>query len=167
LKYDVAVIGAGAAGLACSRELSGSGKRICLLEARDRAGGRIDTRRLSGIALPIELGAEFIHGESESTFAAVDAASLLAYQLPDNHWWSANGKWSIVDDFWAEIERVRRRIPDRKRDLSFAQFLRTHREIPPRLRELACTFVEGYHAAHADRISALALRTSDEEQEQN
>lgn len=166
MKYDAAVIGAGAAGLASARELSGAGKRVCILEARERIGGRIDTRRISGLALPIELGAEFIHGEAQSTFGAVDAAALIAYQLPDNHWWSDDGKWSLVDDFWEQIDRVRRRITDRKRDLSFAQFLRTHRDIPPRLRELACTFVEGYHAAHADRISALALRTADEEQEQ-
>jgi len=38
--FDVAIIGAGAAGLAAARELSAK-KRVCVLEARDRLGGRI------------------------------------------------------------------------------------------------------------------------------
>jgi monoamine oxidase len=38
---DVAVIGAGAAGLVAAGELSRSGLKVELLEARDRIGGRI------------------------------------------------------------------------------------------------------------------------------
>ncbi|HEY2090968.1 MAG TPA: NAD(P)/FAD-dependent oxidoreductase [Thermoanaerobaculia bacterium] len=165
MKFDVVVIGAGAAGLAAARDLSGAGKRVCILEARDRIGGRIDTRRLDGVALPIELGAEFIHGEAEVTFAAVNAVPLIALQLPDSHFWARDGKWSKLDDFWTRISRVRAKIPKRKRDISFEEFLRSHREIDPHLRELASNFVEGYHAAHADRMSTAALRSSDEETE--
>jgi monoamine oxidase len=165
VKFDVVVIGAGAAGLAAARDLSGTGKRVCIVEARERIGGRIDTRRVDGVALPIELGAEFVHGEAEATFAAVNAAPLIALQLPDTHFWSRNGKWSKTEEFWTRIARVRAKIPNFKRDISFAQFLRSHREIDPHLRELASNFVEGYHAAHADRISAVALRASDEETE--
>ena len=62
---DVAVIGAGAAGLAAARELSGAGRRVVVLEARERIGGRIFTLHPPDFALPIELGAEFIHGEAE------------------------------------------------------------------------------------------------------
>ena len=36
MKYDVVIIGAGAAGLAAARDLSAAGRRICLVEARDR-----------------------------------------------------------------------------------------------------------------------------------
>ncbi|HEX3111188.1 MAG TPA: NAD(P)/FAD-dependent oxidoreductase [Thermoanaerobaculia bacterium] len=165
MKFDVVIIGAGAAGLAAARDLSGAGKRVCIVEARERIGGRINTRRVDGVAMPIELGAEFIHGEAEATFAAVNAAPLIALQLPDTHSWSRHGKWSKRDDFWTRIARVRAKIPDRKRDVSFDEFLRSRRDVDPRLRELAYNFVEGYHAAHADRISAAALRASDEETE--
>jgi 2-polyprenyl-6-methoxyphenol hydroxylase-like FAD-dependent oxidoreductase len=34
-KFDAIVIGAGAAGLACACDLTGAGKRVCILEARD------------------------------------------------------------------------------------------------------------------------------------
>jgi len=160
--FDVIIIGAGAAGLACARDLSGRGKRVCVLEARDRAGGRIDTRRIDGLPLPIELGAEFIHGENETTFAIVDAAALAAYQLPDTHCWSRNGKWSPIGNFWATMAKVRRPIARLRRDVSFDEYLRS-RKLTPRIREMAWNFVEGYHAAHADRISARVLAASDDE----
>ena len=44
------------------------------------------------------------------------------------------------------------------RDRSFADFLRAQRALSPRTREMALQFVEGFNAAHADRISALAMR---------
>ncbi|HET7622647.1 MAG TPA: FAD-dependent oxidoreductase, partial [Gemmatimonadaceae bacterium] len=55
---DVAVIGAGAAGLAAARSVADAGRSVLLLEARDRVGGRIWT-----VDHGIELGAEFVHGE--------------------------------------------------------------------------------------------------------
>jgi monoamine oxidase len=159
--FDVIIIGAGAAGLAAARDLAG--KRIAILEARDRVGGRIHTLHPNDLALPIELGAEFIHGEAEATFAVVDSAALLAYRLPDDHWWSRDGTFEQVD-FWEEVEQLMAKIPKGKRDQSFDDFLRSQR-VDGRLRELACGFVEGYHAAHAERISAQSLRTSDSETE--
>ncbi|MFL6246914.1 MAG: flavin monoamine oxidase family protein [Thermoanaerobaculia bacterium] len=166
-RFDVVIIGAGAAGLAAGRALSGAGKRVCILEARDRIGGRVSTLHLPDLPLPIELGAEFIHGESETTFSIVDAAALTAMQLPDDHWWSREGEFECIDDFWGLIDSVRAKIGARKHDLSFADFLRSRRGLSPRTRELARMFVEGYHAAHADRMSALALRTADQEQEED
>src|SRR6202035_839754 len=86
-RFDTIVIGAGAAGLSAARELSGAGHRLCLLAARQRLGRRIFTLHTPDLPLPIELGAEFIHGEEPTTFAIVEAAALLAYELPDTHWW--------------------------------------------------------------------------------
>ena len=166
MKFDVAIIGAGAAGLAAARDLSGAGKRLCILEARQRIGGRIYTLHNSDLPLPIEFGAEFIHGEAHATFAIVEAAALKACELPDNHWWSTDGRWRRIPDFWGEIDRVRAQINSLRRDVSFADFLRSRRRLPPRLRRLAWSFVEGYHASHADRISAMALASSDQEQEE-
>ena len=60
-RADVLVIGAGAAGVFAMRELAAAGLTAICLEARNRIGGRIFTRRTLA-RHPIELGAEFVHG---------------------------------------------------------------------------------------------------------
>jgi monoamine oxidase len=60
-RVDVIVIGAGAAGVFAMRELVQSARTAVCLEARNRIGGRVFTRR-SLARHPIELGAEFVHG---------------------------------------------------------------------------------------------------------
>jgi monoamine oxidase len=162
--YDTVIIGAGAAGLSAARVLSGAGKRIAILEARSRLGGRIASLLVPTLPVPIELGAEFIHGEFASTFSITDAAPLIVGELPDDHWWVVNGKKQKID-FWSQINKVRSRIRHLRTDISFDEFLRRQKGLSPRLREMACRFVEGYHAAHAERMSTKVLEMSDEEQE--
>src|SRR5436190_6347077 len=72
---DVLVIGAGASGLAAARGLADAGRRVIVLEARDRIGGRVWTDR-SFADIPVERGAEFIHGEQADTWALVRRAGL-------------------------------------------------------------------------------------------
>ncbi|MCA9837065.1 MAG: FAD-dependent oxidoreductase [Trueperaceae bacterium] len=72
---DCVIVGAGAAGLAAARQLTKHGKRCLVLEARDRIGGRIHSD-YSLADFPIELGAEFIHGEGASTHALLAEAGL-------------------------------------------------------------------------------------------
>ena len=164
MTFDVIVIGAGVAGLAAARDLSGARKRVLLIEARDRIGGRIFTRHLADVAVPIELGAEFIHGEAHHTFGIVRAAALAACELPDNHWWSRDGRWELVD-FWSRIARLQKQAASVRRDIPFADFLRARRSLSSLDRQLANGFVEGYHAAHADRISTKVLASADSEQD--
>src|SRR5262245_9946960 len=72
---DVLVIGAGAAGLAAASTLAGAGRCVVVLEARDRIGGRVWTDRAFG-PIPVERGAEFIHGERADTWALVRQGGL-------------------------------------------------------------------------------------------
>jgi monoamine oxidase len=75
MHHDVIVIGAGAAGLAATRTLQRAGCNVLTLEARDRVGGRILTDRTFA-SYPVELGAEFIHGENVHTWELVRSAGL-------------------------------------------------------------------------------------------
>ena len=50
----VAVVGAGLAGLSCARSLTQLGHRVVVLEARDRAGGRVWTKKLRGAVEGVE-----------------------------------------------------------------------------------------------------------------
>src|ERR1700730_3833707 len=59
-EVDVAVIGAGAAGIGAARRLLDSGSvSVLVLEARDRVGGRVHTIEPAGF--PLDRGAEWLH----------------------------------------------------------------------------------------------------------
>lgn len=66
-EFDVIVVGAGAAGLSAAAEFSSADLSVCVVDARERMGGRILTMRDDDGLPPAELGAEFIHGESPAT----------------------------------------------------------------------------------------------------
>jgi monoamine oxidase len=163
-RADAVIVGGGAAGLSAATVLSRQGFRVILLEARDRLGGRILTRHLPDQPLPTELGAEFIHGRSSEIFPLCDSAALLVNELPDDHVRVVAGRFERIADFWGDVGKVRGRIRG-DRDRSFTRFLAAQKSLSPRLRKLALQFVEGYHAADPDRISALALEAGDEETE--
>jgi monoamine oxidase len=57
----VVVVGAGVAGLACARALADTGRKVIVLEGRDRIGGRVVTSRVWPDA-PCDLGASWIQG---------------------------------------------------------------------------------------------------------
>ena len=59
----IAVIGAGLAGATAARALDDAGYDVVVIEARDRVGGRIDTRDESGWPFPVELGAAAVTGD--------------------------------------------------------------------------------------------------------
>lgn len=61
---SVIVIGAGIAGLAAAKELTGAGYDVTVLEARNRVGGRIVTDWSMGC--PVDVGASIIHGSEEN-----------------------------------------------------------------------------------------------------
>ncbi|HKP05621.1 MAG TPA: NAD(P)/FAD-dependent oxidoreductase [Microbacterium sp.] len=88
-EYDVIVVGAGFAGLTAARELSRSGKRVVVLEARDRIGGRtwLDER----LGLPLELGGTWVHWTQPHVWAELRryGLDLAPSPVPQHaYWWN-------------------------------------------------------------------------------
>jgi monoamine oxidase len=155
---DVAIVGAGVAGLAAMRLLEDAGIRTQVLEARDRIGGRILTVHDSRLPHAIELGAEFIHGSAEELVEIVHSARLTAFTIEGTRWRMRGGRLTQTD-LWQALHTVMRHLRSRGPDESFADFLA--RKPGGRgagdARVLAVQFVEGFHAADTHLISAKAI----------
>jgi monoamine oxidase len=158
--FDVVVIGAGAAGLLASGELARAGASVLLLEARDRIGGRIWTRREPGLSVPVELGAEFIHGRATLTRALLAAAGVAVVDTADSHLAVHEGKLLPRADFFPKLRRAFASSGVlAQRDMSFDEFLERH--LATRLsadeRQRARRMAEGFDAADTARASARAI----------
>lgn len=68
LIYDVVVIGAGFAGLTAAYELSKAGKKVKVLEARDRVGGRVYTKQINADTY-LDLGGQWIGPTQDRVYA--------------------------------------------------------------------------------------------------
>ena len=153
---DVIVVGAGAAGLAAADALARAGRSVLVLEARDRIGGRCWTRRMPGLPAPVELGAEFIHGEAESTLALLTRAGVPGVDSTRTQRF-VRGRRLVEGNAFIEAQKaVQHAAVLRKRDLSFADFLSTQ-ELPSRTRLLATMMVQGFDAADPARVSAREI----------
>ena len=158
-RCDVAIVGAGVAGLAAMRTLEERGLRTVVLEGRDRIGGRIRTVRDPRLPHPIEVGAEFVHGSAPELDAIAREAGLILYAVDGARWRSQGGHLTRLDDFWERLEVVARRLDARKADRSLAEFLTDEPggRGAADARVLLRSFVEGFHAADARRISVRTL----------
>lgn len=148
------MIGAGAAGLAAADELSRKGARVLMLEARDRIGGRCWTRRIAGLTIPIELGAEFIHGEAKVTHRLLKRAGLTAIDSMRAQREAVGGRLRPMNSF-ADAKRAVQGVR-LERDLSFAAFL-ARRKLPAKTKTFASMMVEGFDAADPRRVSAMSI----------
>ena len=154
---DVIVIGAGAAGLAAAAALGGAGRSVLVLEARDRIGGRIWTRLEPALAAPVELGAEFIHGESPETAELLRRAGAPAVDISAEHWSLIDGRLqqrtqSLLGKVRAAFEAAD--VLSRP-DMSLEDFLGSDsgRSLPEEARAMARAFVCGFDAADPQRVS--------------
>ena len=163
---QVIVVGAGAAGLTAARDLAAGGLRVLVLEARGRVGGRVHTLREPASPVPVELGAEFIHGEPRETWEIVERANLLACEVPERHWYLRGGELTTSDEFWSKIEKVFERLKrEGGRDRTFDEFLAERRE-DEQAREAARLYVEGFHAARSERVGTRGLLRAEEASDQ-
>jgi monoamine oxidase len=75
---DVAIVGAGAAGLGAAHALKNSGLSVIVLEARDRVGGRAHTI-LPAPAIVFDLGCGWLHSADKNSFVSI--AKQLNFEI--------------------------------------------------------------------------------------
>jgi len=153
----VIVIGAGVAGLAAARTLSASRVKVLIVEARGRIGGRILTVRDPDLHLPVELGAEFIHGRPGGLVQVAQAAGSELDEVSRKQWYSQGGKLSEADQICPKVDQIFNRMVDPNLpDQTFSDFLRRTGGDRQAMR-WATGYVEGFNAAPADSISVRSL----------
>jgi monoamine oxidase len=154
------VVGAGAAGLMTARGLACAGKRVTILEAKARCGGRIYPLAAEEFGYPAEGGAEFVHGAAPVTRAVMREAGLSLSPRGGTRWSTRTGALSPDESSLPHAGRFYRALSEVKADLPIAEFLETHfadRRYDELRRSITRT-VEGYDAADPRRASTLALR---------
>jgi monoamine oxidase len=82
-QYDVAIIGAGLAGLSAAKDLISAGKSVIVIEARDRVGGRVLDTRLANCGV-ISVGAEFVGPTQDRVIALADSLGLTRFNTYNN-----------------------------------------------------------------------------------
>ena len=81
---EVAIVGAGAAGIAAARRLKDRGRRIMVLEAMDRVGGRAHTVAVG--RLPLDLGCGWLHSAERNPLARFAEAQGVAIDRSHAAW---------------------------------------------------------------------------------
>jgi monoamine oxidase len=156
--YDVIILGAGASGLLSARTLAEAGLRVAVLEARNRAGGRMCTGGSAGS--PIELGAEFVHGEATITKSLLKESGMRMQPLEGRMYQYKYGKLKEQEDFiekWDELQEKLDKLTD---DISVQSFIDHHLACDEWtvVSEQVKRYAEGYYAADLTRASSFALR---------
>lgn len=159
----IVVIGAGLAGLAAAQRIGATGRSVTILEARDRIGGRVHTLRPPDWPIPLETGAEFIHGDPHELWDAVSHAKLATEEVTGSDLISTGGQVKPFDmgAAWSPVFQRLREIPNL--DISFQEFLGKYgSDFSVEQKRLARGYVEGFNAADSRLISCRWLVESDE-----
>src|ERR1051326_285286 len=121
---DVLIIGAGAAGLAAAAELTREGIRTVVVEARDRLGGRIHTLHLPPFPVPVEMGAQFVHGRPPEIWDIIRREMFPVSELDGDNFCLERNALNKCNDFWSHWERVSKAMNlERGTDEPFVCFL--------------------------------------------
>jgi monoamine oxidase len=158
--WDTMVIGGGIAGLSCARVLAQAGRRVVLVEAQQRLGGRILTVTSTSQAVPIELGAEFIHGKPPALLELCQEAGLATFERSGKFVHAEDGVVADPgdddedDDSFDALDHL---PAFADHDLPFSEVVKKM-QLPEEQMQWLTRYVEGFNAADARLISAASLK---------
>lgn len=115
MEVDVAIVGAGAAGIAAARRLRDRGRRVLLVEAMDRLGGRAHTIMVDG--MPLDLGCGWLHSAERNPLARFAETQRAVIDRAQAAWGKQlrNIGFSESDqhDAWVAYDALRQALHDR------------------------------------------------------
>lgn len=157
---DVLIIGAGATGLMAAHKITQKGKKVIVLEARGRTGGRIHTLNDQDFFKQAELGAEFIHGDLPVTLDLLKEAGIAYEHAGGEMLQYANGRFSDSENFIEHWDLLIEKLKGLKQDISIGEFLdqKFGDDQYKNTRFSVARYVSGYDSADIYRASAFALR---------
>jgi monoamine oxidase len=114
-EVDVAIVGAGAAGLGAGRLLHDAGIPVVVLEARARPGGRAHTAA-SGIGHPLDLGCGWLHSADRNPWVAIAESHGFAIDRTPPGWGRQTEDIGFSrqeqDDFHAAADAFHQRLDE-------------------------------------------------------
>ena len=156
---DTIVIGAGLAGLSAAAHLSEAGRKVLVIEARARIGGRVLTEPDGEASPAIELGPEWF-SPSGPVHELLDASDAVVKEAHGDRIVRVAGGWEKAK---APSETVKglvgrlRKLPEPDRSLSEALDTCCREPELSNARAEILPYVEGFHAADPDRVSVQWL----------
>ena len=112
INLPIIIIGAGIAGIACAKKLQENGKKVTILEARSRTGGRIDS--LQSDADVFDLGASWIHGVEGNPIWEITQENHIAttvFNYDKSQYFHENGLLfsdKEVQEFESYVEEIKK-----------------------------------------------------------
>jgi len=143
-----------------AQKLAKAGKKVIVLEARDRCGGRIHTIDKESFFKQAELGAEFIHGDLPATLNLLKEAGITYYPATAEMWRYQNGLLTRESFFADDWHLLLGRLNALNKDISIEAFIEKQfrGKKYDTLKNTVRKFVSGYDTADPHKVSAFALR---------
>jgi monoamine oxidase len=178
--YDAVVIGAGFAGLTAARDLAKDGKRVLIVEARERIGGRTWYRAFADTDFHIEMGGNWVDPDGNAAIMAEVArygVALSESPHAENHVSLLDGVRSnaacpitaddeaalqkVVQDVLLHVRRIDSALPLDQQDVADVDIpLDVYLDgfdLSTTLRELIGAWIRENTGCHESQISALHL----------
>ena len=156
---DILVIGAGSAGLMGACTLAAAGKKVIVLEARNRCGGRIHTIKNESFFKHAELGAEFVHGDLPITLGLLKEGKIPYTNISGEMWNYRDGHFNKDMEHLPEWDELISIIENLTEDTSIDALLKKEFHGPEHrhFKKSVLKFVSGYDTANPHKASVFAL----------